>query len=335
MPPVDIIATRHHYADHMRGVWECLPDGMRGVVYGGEAAASGLAGPVGALRDAGRDPSRFVLVSGQPDLARLRHRTGIFMEHGCGQSYGGSKRDRVAERHPAHPGGRARDKAAVFLAPNRYAADRDAAAYPKARVEVIGSPRLAALQSIPHEPTDPPTVCVSTHWHAQLCRESGSAWGAFHDGFADLARSGTYRVIGHAHPRIFRSLVKPYRAMGIEPVASFEEVLRRASVYVIDNSSSLYEWAALRGPTVVLDAPWWRTDVEHGLRFWDAADVGPRIGDAAGLSVAVESALRNDPWPGAEEILERVFPPVEDPAGRAADIIADVVLGAPLPARRP
>lgn len=319
---VDVIASRPHYADHLRPVWKRLPDDVRGNVYGPGADSLGEPQP---LKEAGRDPDRLVLVAGQPDLARLRYRTGVLMEHGCGQSYGGSRTDPSAAHHAAHPGGRARDKAAAFLHPNEYAARRDAAAYPRARVEIIGSPRLAELQAVPHEPTAPHTVCVSTHWHASLCRESGSAWGAFHAAFADLARDGRFHVIGHGHPRIFRSLVPHYRRMGIEPVESFTDVLRRASVYVVDNSSTLYEWAALRGPTVVLDAPWWRTNVEHGLRFWDAADVGPRISEGVALPIAVEQALAADPWPGAEDILSRVFPPVEDPARHAADIIVSML----------
>ena len=321
---VDVVASKRHYADHLRPVWDRLPDALRGVVYLPPGVDWGVEGVHGRLRDAGRDPNRLVLVAGHPDLARLKFRRGVLIEHGAGQSYAGSSRDRSAARHPSHPGGRARDRAVAFLHPNSYAAARDAAAYPRARVEVVGSPRLAALQTVPHEPTSPPTVCVSVHWGAPLCRESGNAWGVYRDAFALLAERWEGPVIGHAHPRVFRSLAPHYRRMGIEPVESFTDVLRRASVYCVDNSSSLWEWAALRGPTVVMDAPWWRRDVHHGLRFWDCADVGPRIGEGIGLLGAVGQALECDPWPGADEILEGVFPPVEDPAGRAAAVVADL-----------
>lgn len=316
---IDLSASHAHYAAHILPIWRALPEELRGTAYAPPTieAIPGAA----SLRDVGKDPDRLTIVAGHPDLIRMRHRTGIMIEHGVGQSYGG---DRVSARHPAHPGGDRRDKARMFLHPNEQAAARDRARYPDARVEVIGSPRLAELQSIPRIPAGPkPVVCVSTHWPSTISKESGSAWAHWHKAFAALAASDEYEVIGHAHPRALDPMRRQYRRMGIETVARFEDVVARADVYVCDNSSSMFEAAGVGIPVVVLDAPWYRQNVSHGARFWDWADIGPRIVIPEALPAAVKSALKRRPWPGAEERLAQIFPPIEDPARYAAEIIAD------------
>lgn len=328
MTLVDLLVSQPHYADHLQPIWRALPDEQRGDVYTTPSIASRFPGAM-PLKSGGKDPDRLTLVAGHPDLLRLKHRTGVFVEHGIGQSYSAQKGS--AAVHPAHPGGRNRDKAALFLCPNEYAASRERKAYPRAQVEIIGSPRLAELQTIRRDPPGKkPTVCVSTHWYSMVARESGSAWPHWYRAFADLAQNPDYEVIGHAHPRLFPQLVRHYERMGIEPVASFTDVIRRASVYCFDNSSSGYECAAVGIPVVVLDAPWYRQGTSHGLRFWDAADIGPRIIDQDALPNAVKSTLTKQPWPGAEERLARVFPAVENPAVYAAEIIVDTLSRRPV-----
>jgi glycosyltransferase involved in cell wall biosynthesis len=149
-------------------------------------------------------------------------------------------------------------------------------------------------------------------------------WAFPHHRSALPALARRFRVLGHGHPRVFARLSSAYRSVGIEPVEAFDDVLRRADLYVCDNSSTLFEFAATGRPVVVLDAPWYRRDVVHGLRFWEAADIGIRVGDPMQLVDAVIDALADPPGRRAER--ERIIATIyARPAGGAARAAADAI----------
>ena len=111
-------------------------------------------------------------------------------------------------------------------------------------------------------------VAVSFHWNYHGIPEMRSAFDWYSKAVVELAKEVT--VIGHGHPKR-KDLPDWYRAHGIEYVPNFFEVLRRADVYACDNSTTLFEFASTGRPVVVLNAPWYRQEANHGLRFWDAA----------------------------------------------------------------
>lgn len=324
MTEVDLVASRFHYLEHLLPVWGALPRENRGTAY--------LAPQYRAILPGARilpelpGEGRTVMVAAIDDLrlvARGRH--PIMFEHGVGQSYGGA---RDSAHVAGYAGGTGRDAAVAFLHPNRYAADRDRATYPNAVVEVVGYPRLPGLQALPAPPpvdaAARPVLAVTFHWHAPLCAETASGFGHWWPGVRAVHDLGHFEVIGHAHPRLMPDVARVYERAGIEVVSRFDEVLTRAHVLAFDNTSAGFEFAAVRGPVVVLDNPGYRRQVDHGLRFWGCADVGPRISDPADLGDAAGKALDNGPWPGAAERLARVFPPVEDPAATAARAVLHV-----------
>lgn len=148
---------------------------------------------------------------------------------------------------------------------------------------------------------------------------SGFHWIA--PAIPELARR--FRVIGHAHPRIAPTLERWYRQHGIEFVPDFDDVVRRAALYVTDNSSSLYEFASTGRPVVVLNAPWYRRDTEHGLRFWSASRVGVNVDRPDDLSDAVALALSDPPeWQAEREAALRIVYAYRSGASeRAADAL--------------
>lgn len=267
-----------------------------------------------------------LVVAGHRDtLLRIdKRRPVVLIEHGSGQSYGGDPNPHVA-RHRCYAGGTGR-AAAMFLHPNEHAAGRDRAAYPDARVEVVGPLRHAQLATIPrHAPADRPVLAFTFHWDCHACPETRTSWHVFASAIAEAVASDRFAdVVATAHPRLWTLVRSEFARLGARPVESFAGVLAEADVLAADNTTAMFDWAALRGPTVVLNPPFYRRDVDHGLRFWSAAGIGPNV-DAPGdvCDAALEAAA--GPWPGADAALAQVWAPVDDPAQAAVDAVLSLL----------
>jgi hypothetical protein len=83
------------------------------------------------------------------------------------------------------------------------------------------------------------------------------------------------------------------RGLGMEITNDFEEVMRRADVYLNDCSSTLYEFLVTGKPVIILNAPWFYPKTQWGLRFWDYADVGQQVEIDVDLIPAINDALAN------------------------------------------
>ena len=253
-------ASQRHYLDHLRPVIE----GIEGELY----ISGGLRSYAPAAR-AGlppRDDRGPVLVASYRDEVTVRQHSGrpiILIEHGAGQHYGGT--------HAAHAGGPDRDDVVLFLCPNETVAARNRATYPTAKIAVVGSPRLDPWHLgrrvfVNHAQ---PIIALAWHWDCLIVPEARSAFRHFAGALPELARAFPGRVLGHAHPRIMGELAEPYRRAGIAPVWDFADVLDRADLLVFDVTSAGYEFASTGRPVVAVNAPWYRREVHHGLRFWD------------------------------------------------------------------
>jgi CDP-Glycerol:Poly(glycerophosphate) glycerophosphotransferase len=296
---IEFIASSSHYADHLAPIRDALPVDARGELLA-RLVRNGTAPIVSA---ASRD-TRMAVRFGRPVAVT---------EHGYGQSYGNG--------NASYPGGKGLGAVSMFLAPNEYAASRWRSEYPRARVEVVGCPKLDALP--PRDPGPGPVIAVSFHWDCHVAPESRSGWSHFKSALPLLA--GRFTVLGHGHPRIIGKIAPIYRALGIEVIEDFREVCRRADLYVCDNSSTLYEFASTGRPVLVLNAPWYRRTANHGLRFWEAATVGVQCNDPVDLAALVELALvdRYDQRDARERALNLVYAVRHGAAQRAADVVLD------------
>jgi glycosyltransferase involved in cell wall biosynthesis len=264
--------------------------------------------PVAALLPPDLD---VALVAGHTDVLHARGSRTVLMQHGAGQSYGTDHRN--------YPGGKGNDSVGLFLTPNAHSADRWRRAYPRTPVAAVGCPKL---ETLPDKEPGPPTVALSFHFDLPLYPETRSALPWYLPALRELAQRFT--VIGTGHPRR-RDLARVYGKVGIEYVPDFREVCRRADVLAFDNTSVGFEFAATGRPVVVMDAPWYRREIGHGLRFWEASSVGVRVAVPEALAPAIERALelRDDDVRRREEALDIVYAYRTGAARRAADTIME------------
>lgn len=342
--PVDVLATEPHFLDHLAPIWHALSSrGRRGIKRGRVWVAPSLTRQAQRLDlDAApwagdvEDLAQLVAVASYGDLRRATgtrqdpdaapRRRAIYAEHGCGLTY---DRGELGP-HTSYAGHPHRPGVELYLCPNDRVAQLNAAAHPETPTAVVGSPRvdeLAAIERLTPSMAgeDRPVVAVSFHWDCHVVPETRSTAGRYSPALAGLAKR--YTVLGHAHPRIWDRMRYVYGELGIERVRRFDEVIRRADLYVVDNSSTLYEWvAATDRPVVVLNAPFYRRDVEHGLRFWDLIP-GAQVDHPAQLTNVVAEAL-DDPPELAQlrrQAVEAVYPHRGDAAKRAAAAIEEVL----------
>lgn len=260
------------------------------------------------------------VVASGGDAALCGARPVVLVEHGAGQAY-----DRPS---PSYSGGPGRDNCVLFLCPNETSAQRNRVSYPAATVEVVGSARLDDLRTTVREgdgrPPNPPVVALSFHWDCPFVPET--RWAYPHYKRTLPAVVERWSTIGHGHPRFAGAFTNRWRDLGVDHVRNFTDVFASASVYVCDNSSSMYEWAALGKPVVVLNAPTYRRDVDLWPRFWRCADVGLQVDDPRDLVDTIVAALEDPPDVAARraEIVDEVWP-LRD--GKAAQRSAGALRG--------
>lgn len=328
---VDAYASLAHYADHLVPVWEALP--AAGVERGTFWCEQRVAPRLRALGVDGRQgrprrPRRVVLVAGAHDVWRVRGHVPVLVEHGAGQWYGPEVAD------PGWSGGQRRDDVVLFLCPNEPSAARNRAAYPSTPSIVVGSPRaeaLMALRTLTAFAVDP-VVALSFH-HPGIGKAPEAGWALRHYEAALPAvvaqlRAAGVEVLGHGHPRARRHFARLWHGLGVEHVECFDDVVRRADVYVVDNSSTAFEFAACGGPVVLLNCPAYRRDVDLWPRFWACADVGINVDDPADLVAGVLAALDDPPTVRAarRRAVAEVYPLLDgEAAARSAAAVAALV----------
>lgn len=292
VPLPDFFATAAHYVDHLQPVVEELGTSFTEV-----------------------PTSDTVVVASIADVQTAREFFGwkhvIHAAHGIGQTYEGRSTGLRARA--------TRTVGELFLAPNDRLASEIQSMNPFIEVEVIGVPRMDAIAALPRPTTR--TVAISFRWRCRHTPEATTTFDFYREQLYWLRESlPDVEILGHGHPNLWHEIEPVWRAAGIEPVRSFNEVLRRAQVYVCDNSSSLFEFAAV-GPVVVLNAPHYRRDVDHGGRFWEWADVGEQVDEPACLAEAITRAFDDPRTTRRREVVSQVLPHVGQAAQRAADAI--------------
>jgi len=300
MTVIDVLATEPHYREHLRPVFDALPADVRGTFTDNPERLN---------------RASLVLVCSWKDYNQTGKRPVVFFEHGSGYTYN--------KTHKSYAGGPGRERTLLFANVNAIVDARNRETYPEKLHAIVGSPKLDALLKLPAPRNDTPVVAFSWHWNCHVAPETRTALPHYRRALKTLTPAA-WTPLGHSHPRTWETNARMYRAMRWETARTFHEVAQRADVYICDTSSTLYEFAALGRPVIVLNAPWYRRDVHHGLRFWEHMP-GIQVDHPDELHAAIDIALNRDTWADARRAaVQHVYPHL----GNAAQVAAEAVLAA-------
>jgi hypothetical protein len=288
--------AQSHYLNHLWPLWYALPIEYRGTFW-----ATGNAAPE-VQRETPNfklgTPSNFgppTVVAGSLDAARVDPRRSlIYVEHGSAQRYLNDPRPQ--ERN-------ALKRCALYLSPRQTN---------EAKNQVpIGCPKIEPFKGQPHGEA----IAVTFHWPSRAIPEADWAWPEYKESVVSLSKR--FEVIGHGHPRVFSRLKRFWEANGIEPVESLTEVFQRSKLLIGDNSSVLFEFAALDRPVVLLNSRRYRRGINHGLRFWSHAGIGLQVDQPGELLATVEQALRDENAAERRRLINEVYTGTLDDGVRA------------------
>lgn len=351
---ISFLVSESHYFDHLAPIYLALPEDARGVFYvlrspfpkiwgrlapikrwwrnlslrhviDGivEKAKRGGIPTVRIEEGYGLDPESVIVVAGVQDNLYVREFVSevAYLEHGVGQPY---ITNGAGDMNQA--GGPGRDNISLRLCTTKRVAEAESRTYPNSRSVIVGAPKLDAFVEIKKTRSAPPVVAISFHWNNPLAPEATGAFPHYRDVLPQLT-DAPYTVLGHSHPKRehARRMQRYYRQVGIQYVPEFDDIMRRADVYVCDNSSTLFEFAALDRPVVVLNAPWYRRDVNHGLRFWEYADIGVQVDSQDDLIDGIAEALDDNMARQARrrEIVNELYPFLGHAAQHAANQLVE------------
>lgn len=250
---VALVASQRQYMEHLEPIFRRIPDeSFMTMDYRGldlpiiQESKVWVSASKADFRD-------YVIT--QPD-----DRLKVYMEHGTGLQ--GHRYDTVEMM----------ERADLILLPNEFTKlELKSKGLMNPAAVVVGTPKMDDLISIP-QPEDKTTIALSFHWTG-----SGQNWRHYEKPIIQLRKN--YKLIGHAHPYVWSKLRNVWRRLGIEPVATFEEVVRRAWIYACDHSSTLYEWAALDRPLIKLERRNGQNLLQSsGLLYDDYQDIGITAG---------------------------------------------------------
>lgn len=251
---VDLVASMPHYRSHLQPIWDALPDDARGEIRVGI--------------DAGHTPSRnhVCMVASWRDMSPLRGLTQfIYVEHGAGQNYAGDPKSAHWADY-AGPGRVRHMDVLAYICPSQ----RVAKLWQHSHAFAVGCPRLDDYIVHPLKELKA-KVCLTFHWPCKVAPEADSAFKHYAAALPAIVAGFNeqgWAVRSHVHPKWEGEIDSVLEAAGAPLITNTEAL--SCQVMIADNTSSMYEAAALGRHVIALNAPWYRRDVNHGLRFWEA-----------------------------------------------------------------
>ena len=293
---IDFFVEARHYYDHALPIWRKLPSQKKGNFYISTHIHNIKEYPLpkdekiivfndlsSTIKELKGKKGLLVVFGLNKLLFNCLDRAFILVSHGVGQTIGEGNK-----YIPYH------EKCLLYILPNTIIENVYKRKYPHVKTYVAGCPKLDYWHTNPVKiKKTNPVITISFQYDSDLVPETKSSWPYFKPALVELASQKAWTILGHGHPGIIDELTPYYQQLGIEVVRDFDEVMERSTLYICDNSSTLYEFASTGRPVVVLNAPWFRRDIEHGLRFWEHADVGVNCDHPKELIPKIKEALRD------------------------------------------
>lgn len=253
---IHALARADYLMDHMEPIHRQLPDELRG---------ERLTEPNrSAAHIKHWSQSDVVMVASYIDIAAAGDRRVVYVEHGAGQSYQGAR----GESANYYPGGYHPDNVVAYIGPRQSVIEAWERPGFAAGAPICDDYELFSTERV---------VAITFHWNGASpamvgVPEAGTAFDHYEprmSAIVDTFRRNGWTVLGTRHPRA--NFLKGFWERLDVPTADAAEIRERAQLICVDNSSFAFEMQYLNRDVITLNAPWFRRDVEHGLRFWEYA----------------------------------------------------------------
>jgi len=322
----NFIASDRHYIDHMLPIWENLLPQYMGFFYIHESLVNYVKNVKNVRmynKNSLKSDLRFfynmssekiytiTATYGDLELANIGEKNLILMEHGAGQMYNAC--------HPAWMRSNYNSNTVLLLATNEILAKRFKENN-NIPVEIVGCPKLDAMIFDNCIKND--KIAISFHYNCQILPETQTAFKYYKDIIPKVAKE--FNLLGHGHPVHWNFMEKYYKDNKIKAIKNFEQIAKQVDIYIVDNSSTLFEFAALDKPVIVLNCPAYRKDVEHGMRFWEFADIGLQVNKSEELIPTIYETINKDPQRERRiEIVKEIYPYLGESVNRFIDVITN------------
>jgi hypothetical protein len=310
---IDFVCCLINAGHHAIPIYTALPEKYKGTLYCNDEVADyardhGVRNiksykGTGTIANDLLKYKRLTVVNSYGDNRRalMGKRQTVFGEHGVGYTFGNG--------HESYAGSKTgRSNVVMFLCQNEHVQRLNQSVFPKVPCPIIGIPKMDAWtgREFTINKSDP-LVCLSFHWDCHVHPFTRSCWRDYIPYFKAIRKS--FRTVGHAHPRHYDKFADRFRRNKIKMIADFREVMERVDVYINDSSSTIFEFAYLNKPVVLLNSDIYPRDKNLNARFWQYKSVGVNVDDPATVVNKIREAITDTPEQQAlrKKAVEAVF----------------------------
>jgi hypothetical protein len=296
---IDFVCCLINAGHHAIPIYTALPKHLQGILYcndevGDYARDQGITNiktykGTGTIANDLKKHDRLTVVNSYGDNRRALQgdRKAVFCEHGVGFTFGNN--------HESYAGSKVgRSNVIMFLCQNEHVQKLNKRSFPNVPCPIVGIPKMdqyVGKQYVINK-TDP-LVCISFHWDCFVHPFTRSCYRDYMPYMKKIRES--FRTVGHAHPRHYDKFADRFRRSRITMIPDFRDVIEQVDIYVNDSSSTIFEFAFLDKPVVLLNSDIYPRDQNLNSRFWQYSNVGVNVDNPATVVEKIKEAIEDRP----------------------------------------